>query len=99
MAQKPNVSVAKSNPSDDKDSVTVIQFSDSGQNLGSARVKKVHKTDAEWKQQLSPLQYEVTRQARALKERLAATYDTYTTRGLYRCICCDKRRIQLRNEV
>ena len=44
-----NVSVAKSNPSDDKDTVTVIQFSDSGQNLGPARVKKVHKTDAEWK--------------------------------------------------
>jgi peptide-methionine (R)-S-oxide reductase len=83
-----NVSVAKSNPSDDKDTVTVIQFSDSGQNLGPARVKKVHKTDAEWKQQLTPLQFEVTRKQGTERAFTGDTYNLHD-RGLYRCICCE----------
>jgi hypothetical protein len=60
LAQKPPLGAANSNSSD-KDTVTVIQFSDPGQKLGPARVKKVQRTDAEWKQQLTPLQFEVTR--------------------------------------
>jgi peptide-methionine (R)-S-oxide reductase len=80
-------SVAKSNQSDDNDTVTVIQFSDSGQNLGPARVKKVHKTDAEWKQQLTPLQFEVTRQ-QGTERAFSGQYDIHD-KGLYRCICCD----------
>ncbi len=52
--RSPRTSAAKSN-ADDKGMVTIIQFSDSGQNLGPATVKKVYKTDAEWKQQLTAL--------------------------------------------
>jgi peptide-methionine (R)-S-oxide reductase len=84
----PIPSLAKARGSDDKDTVTIIRFSDSGQNLGPVTVKKVHKTDAEWKRQLTPLQFEVTR--RQGTER-AFTGDTYNlhAKGLYRCICCD----------
>ena len=83
----PNWGLAKSNQSDDKGTVTVIQFSDSGQNLGPARVQKVHKTDAEWKQQLTPLQFEVTRQ-QGTERAFSGQYDIHD-KGLYRCICCD----------
>jgi peptide-methionine (R)-S-oxide reductase len=78
---------AKANSFDDKDSVTIIQFSDAGQRLGSARVKKVHKTDAEWKQQLTPLQFEVTRQQGTERAFTGDTYNLHD-KGLYRCICC-----------
>lgn len=83
----PNSSFAKSGHSDDKDTVTVIQFNDSGQNLGPARVKKVHRTDAEWKQQLTPLQFEVTRK-QGTERAFSGQYDIHD-KGLYRCICCD----------
>jgi len=83
----PNWSLAKSNQSDHKGTVTVIRFSDSGQNLGPARVKKVHKTDAEWKRELTPLQFEVTRQ-QGTERAFSGQYDIHD-KGLYRCICCD----------
>jgi peptide-methionine (R)-S-oxide reductase len=84
--KNPHVSAAKSN-ADDKGTVTIIQFSDSGQNLGPATVKKVYKTDAEWKQQLTALQFEVTRQ-QGTERAFSGQYDIHD-RGLYRCICCD----------
>jgi hypothetical protein len=68
-----------SHASDDKDTVQVIQYDDSGQKVGPIRVKKVRKTDDEWRQQLTPLQFEVTRK-RARKERLQANTSTCTTR-------------------
>ena len=86
--RNPRVSVAKAVGSDDKSTMTIIKFSDSGQNLGPVQVSKVYKTDAEWKKQLTPLQFEVTRQLgteRAFTGQYAETYD----KGLYRCICCD----------
>src|ERR1035438_7075633 len=72
----------------DQGSVTIIRFSDSGQNLGSAQVRKVSKTDAEWKKQLTPLQFEVTRQQGTERAFNGQYYDLHD-KGLYRCICCD----------
>jgi len=82
---RPIFSAAKANP-DDNGTVTVLQFGDSGQKLGPARVKKVHKTDAEWRQQLTPLQFEVTRKE-GTEMAFSGQYDIHD-RGLYRCICC-----------
>jgi peptide-methionine (R)-S-oxide reductase len=45
------------------------------------------KTDAEWKEQLTPEQFQVTRHAgteRAFSGKYAETHDD----GLYSCICC-----------
>ncbi len=84
--RNPRMSAAKSN-ADEKGMVTIIQFSDSGQNLGPATVKKVYKTDAEWKQQLTALQFEVTRQ-QGTERAFSGQYDIHD-KGLYRCICCD----------
>jgi peptide-methionine (R)-S-oxide reductase len=68
--------------------VTVVRFSDSGQNLGPAKVEKVHRTDAEWKGRLTPLQFEVTRQEGTERAFTGQSYDLHE-KGLYRCICCD----------
>jgi peptide-methionine (R)-S-oxide reductase len=82
----PILSMAKGKPKDE-DTVTVIQFSEAGQKIGPARVKKVHKTADEWKQQLTPLQYQITRQ-QGTERAFSGQYDIHE-KGLYRCICCD----------
>jgi peptide-methionine (R)-S-oxide reductase len=76
------------NTDDDQRPVTIIRFSDSGQNLGPAQVQRVHKTDAEWKQQLTALQFEVTRQ-QGTERAFTGQYFELHDKGLYRCICCD----------
>lgn len=73
--------------SDEKGTVKVVQFSDSGEKIGPARVMKVHKSDAEWKQQLSPLQFEVTRKE-GTERAFTGEYFNLHDKGLYRCICC-----------
>jgi peptide-methionine (R)-S-oxide reductase len=73
---------------DGQHSVTIVRFSDSGQDLGPAQVQRVHKTDAEWKQQLTALQFEVTRQQGTERAFTGQYYDLHD-KGLYRCICCD----------
>ncbi len=50
--------------------------------------KKVTKTDAEWKQQLTAEQYAVTRQAgteRPFSSPMCSLFEP----GLYACLCCD----------
>lgn len=49
---------------------------------------KIFKTDAEWKQQLSPLQYRVTRQA-ATEPAGSGEYAYHTDAGTYACVCCN----------
>jgi peptide-methionine (R)-S-oxide reductase len=73
--------------SDDKDTVRIIEFDASGQKIGPARVKRVHKTEAEWQQQLTPLQYEVTRRE-GTERAFTGEYFNLHDRGVYRCICC-----------
>jgi peptide-methionine (R)-S-oxide reductase len=48
---------------------------------------KIAKADADWRQQLSPMQYKVARQAHTEPPFSGIYWDT-TTQGTYRCICC-----------
>jgi peptide-methionine (R)-S-oxide reductase len=80
-------SVANAASVKSKDSVRIIQFDDSGKKIGPAVVKKVQKTDAEWQQQLNPLQFGVTRKQGTERAFTGAYYNLHD-KGLYRCICC-----------
>ncbi|HEX5311611.1 peptide-methionine (R)-S-oxide reductase MsrB [Aquabacterium sp.] len=45
------------------------------------------KTDAEWRAQLAPLDYQVTRQA-ATEHPFSGRYWDHFEKGRYRCVCC-----------
>jgi peptide-methionine (R)-S-oxide reductase len=49
--------------------------------------EKINKPDAEWKQQLTPNQYFVTRQ-KGTEPPYTGEYEATTTPGTYRCVCC-----------
>ena len=48
---------------------------------------KVRKTEAEWRAQLSPVQYAVTRE-KATERPWTGEYNSTKTPGVYKCICC-----------
>jgi peptide-methionine (R)-S-oxide reductase len=69
--------------------VVIENFSAAGKSLGTVRVAKVVKTDAEWKKLLNNEEaYKVTRHAGTERAYSGATWDNHAD-GLYRCICCD----------
>lgn len=68
--------------------VTIIQFSPDGKKIGKATIPRVIKSDAEWKQQLSPISYEVTRKEGTERAYSGDTWNLHD-RGLFRCVCCD----------
>ncbi len=49
--------------------------------------RKVCKTDEEWRQQLTPEQYEVTRR-KATEPPFTGEYHDCKEEGVYQCICC-----------
>src|ERR1700730_3700395 len=75
-------------PKGDPGEVTIVQFSDSGQRLQKVRVPKVVKSDEEWRKQLSPGEFDITRHADT-EIAFSGRYWNLHDKGLYRCICCD----------
>jgi peptide-methionine (R)-S-oxide reductase len=49
--------------------------------------ERVKKTEAEWRAQLSDMEYQVTRQA-ATERAFTGRYWDHHEHGLYRCVCC-----------
>ncbi|MDJ0701799.1 MAG: peptide-methionine (R)-S-oxide reductase MsrB [Leptolyngbyaceae cyanobacterium MO_188.B28] len=50
-------------------------------------VEKIKKTEAEWKAQLTPEQYQVTRK-KGTERAFTGAYHDNKAKGLYKCICC-----------
>lgn len=68
--------------------VKIVEFTDGGKRKDTVTVARIEKTEDEWRKQLSPDSFEVT--------RLSGTERAYTNEnpnnhenGIFRCICCD----------
>jgi peptide-methionine (R)-S-oxide reductase len=68
--------------------VKIVEFTDAGKRKDTVTVARIEKTEDEWRKQLSPDSFEVT--------RLSGTERAYTNenpnnheKGIFRCICCD----------
>jgi peptide-methionine (R)-S-oxide reductase len=68
--------------------VTIVEFAANGEKTGKATVAHISKSDDEWRQQLSPISYQVTRQAGTERAYSGDTWNLHE-RGIFRCICCD----------
>ena len=68
--------------------VVIVEFSDAGARKGTVRVPKVVKSEAEWRSQLSPLAFEITRNA-GTERPFSGAYWNLHEKGLFRCVCCD----------
>ena len=68
--------------------VLVEAFNSAGQSLGATPAPKVVKSAAQWKAQLSPESYEVTRRDGTERPFTGAYWNQHDD-GIYRCVCCD----------
>jgi peptide-methionine (R)-S-oxide reductase len=75
-------------PATEPKDVIIIVFSDDGHRLKSARIPKVIKTADQWRQQLGPGVFDITRNADTEIAYSGKYWDLHD-KGIYRCICCD----------
>jgi peptide-methionine (R)-S-oxide reductase len=68
--------------------VTIVEFTDAGARQGVITVPMIRKTDAEWKAQLTPSSYEITRRAETEIPGTGELLNVHD-KGVFRCICCD----------
>jgi len=77
--------------------VTIEEFGPDGRSHGAASVPRVVKSDAEWRAQLAPLAYEVTRQA-GTERAFSGALDGNHADGLYACVCCGTKLFDSRTK-
>ena len=67
--------------------VNIVQFSDAGKRLERVRLRKVVKSEQEWRKQLSPAAFEITRE-QGTEMAFTGQYWNLHAAGLFRCVCC-----------
>ena len=67
--------------------ITLVEFDSRGVRKGTIMAEKIIKTDEEWKDQLTPEQYAVTRQ-KGTERAFTGKYYKNHEQGMYRCVCC-----------
>ena len=77
--------------------VLIAEFSDAGVKLGVSRVPKVVKPEAEWRRQLSPMAFSVTRN-RDTEYAFTGAFWNLHEQGIFRCICCDTALFTSKNK-
>ena len=88
------IAAVKSEPGE----VTIVQFSDDGKRLAKVKIAKVVKTEEEWRKQLPPGAFEITRHADT-ELAYSGKYWNLHDKGIYRCICCDNALFSSDDEV
>jgi peptide-methionine (R)-S-oxide reductase len=78
---------AEHKPSGPPQEVDIVGFTDAGERKDKVHVPKVVKSESEWKQQLSPGAYNVTREE-GTEMAFSGQYWNNHDQGLYRCVCC-----------
>jgi len=68
--------------------VRIVEFSDAGVRQEIVNVPKIVKSDDEWRKQLSPAAFDVTRKA-GTEMAFSGAYWNLHEKGIFRCICCD----------
>lgn len=68
--------------------VTIIRFAEDGRRIGPVTVARVHKTAEEWRKQLTPGQFVVTRQA-GTEEPYSGELVEEHRAGIFRCADCE----------
>lgn len=69
------------------DEVTIAEFSDSGEPLGTVRVPRIVKDESEWKKELPATTCFIARQA-GTERPFTGEYWNQHEKGIYRCVCC-----------
>lgn len=78
---------ATDSASETNQDVTIVSFTDAGERLASARVRKVVRSNAGWRKLLTAEQYYVMRQ-QGTDTAFTGTYYQIHQPGIFRCICC-----------
>jgi peptide-methionine (R)-S-oxide reductase len=68
--------------------VPIVPFSSAGVRGKPEQVERIVRSEAEWRAQLSPEAFEITRRA-GTERAFTGELLHQNARGIYRCICCD----------
>lgn len=67
--------------------VKIAEFDRNGRRTGVTSVEKIKKNEADWKKQLTPEQFYVTRK-KGTERAFTGKYHANHADGIYTCICC-----------